>query len=144
MHHQAYVYCCACGLYLLHCRELREGARRACEQRQSLNAQDAATEAVNSARLAATRKHALAMQRHEHDAKQQQYDSDLQAAVEQADKASARLLTQRQTKAAAQRQHEQQRRQQYNESAYKPSSGSSATGIQARLQALVMGADCSP
>ena len=126
------------------CRELREGTRRACEQRQAHRLRDAAVDTANTARMAATRKHVLAHQRHEHVEKQQQYDSDLQAATEQADKASARLLTQRQTKAAAQRQHEQQQRQQFRESAYKPTAGSPVSSIQARLQALAYAADCSP
>jgi hypothetical protein len=84
--------------------------------------------------MAAVRKRDLAMQRHEHDAKQQQYDSDLHAATEQADKVSARLLSQRQAKAAGQRQHEQQQRQQYRESMYKPTQGSPVSTMQARLQ----------
>lgn len=125
------------------CRELREGSRRACEQRQQQRLTDAAVDTTNAARQAATRKHALALQRQEHDAKQQQYDSDLQAAVEQSDKASSKLLAQRQSKAATQRQHEQKQRQQYRESMYKPTSGTPVSGsIQARLQALAMqGAD---
>jgi hypothetical protein len=94
--------------------------------------------------MAAVRKHDLAMQRHEHDTKQQQYDSDLQAATEQADKVSARLLGQRQAKAAGQRQHEQQQRQAYREGLYKPTQGSPVSTMQARLQALAMGTDCSP
>lgn len=94
--------------------------------------------------MAAVRKRNLAMQRHEHNAKQQQYDSDLQAATEQADKVSARLLSQRQAKAAGQRQHEQQQRQQYRESLYEPTQGSPVSTMQARLQALAMGTDCSP
>jgi hypothetical protein len=65
----------------------------------------------------------------------------LQAATEQVGKASSRLLSQRQSKAAAQRQHEQQQRQQYREQQYKPSHGSPLSSIQARIQALVMAAD---
>lgn len=92
------------------------------------------------------------MQRHEHDAKQQQYDSDLHTATEQADKASARQLLKRQVKATAQRQHEQQQRQQHRERCqYQPGGGGgsnnpASSGIQARLQALAMSqdADCSP
>jgi hypothetical protein len=64
------------------CRELREGARRSCEQRQSHRLADAAAEAANTSKLAATRKHVLAMQRHEHVGKQRQYDSDLQVSLD--------------------------------------------------------------
>lgn len=94
---------CMCPVYVS-CRELREGARRACEQRQSTKLTDAAKEAANAARMAAVRKRDLAMQRHEHDAKQQQY----------------------------------------RESKYKPTQGSPVSTMQARLQALAMGTDCSP
>lgn len=65
-------------MYVPACRELREGARRSCEQRQIGRLTAAAVEANNAAKLATTRKHVLAMHRHEHVGKQQQYDSDLQ------------------------------------------------------------------
>jgi hypothetical protein len=67
----------------------------------------------------------------------------VQAATEQADKASTRLLVQRQTRAATQRQHEQQQRQQHKEESYKPTSGGSVSTMQARLQALALGTDCA-
>jgi hypothetical protein len=63
-------------------------------------------------------------------------------ATEQADKASAALLSQRQARATAQRQAEQQQRQAWRERSYKPSEGSSAvSSMQARLQALATGSD---
>lgn len=60
------------------CRGVREGAQRSCEQRQSQKLLDSACEATNAARLSATRRRALDMQRREHDAKQRAYDSDPQ------------------------------------------------------------------
>lgn len=68
--------------------------------------------------------------------------SHTQVATEQADKASAALLSQRQARATAQRQAEQHQRAMWRERSYKLSTGSSAiSSMQACLQALATGSD---